>query len=310
MQDSPYLTLRRTTETEVDMANRTTSRTERTNVEYPLWRKKVDNSIFRDAGTTIPNWACGLWAFDTLYPTDLGKRDPASLVLVTFEGRSYDGHVTRSHPKRRAQRVFRFFFGEDLLADLKAVYLMSYMRDLESRLSDATVDIEQEIPFWEFLDIEFDQDSRAFHLSAHYTQRPAFPELFKRLTYSPVLKRVDDELGGKDEFRVHKQDWRPRNDYEAELGAENVIYTLIDTKNKLLYVGEAQKLIQRFNQGHKPIPHWDFYRYDQLPPMQKKTRVALERMIIRSFAAVLPNRRDISSIELSEYKLANEKIDA
>ena len=173
------------------MVNRTTSRTERTNVEYPLWRKKVDNSIFRDAGTTIPNWACDLWNFDTLYPMDLGKR----------------------------------------------------------------------------------------------------------------------ELGGKDEFRFHKQDWRPRKDYEAELGAENVIYTLIDTKNKLLYAGEAQKLIQRFNQGHKPIPHWDSYRYDQLPPMQKRTRVAAERMVIRPFGAVLPNKRDISSIELIECRLANEKIE-
>jgi len=50
---------------EINMANRTTSKAERTNVECPLWRKKVDNSIFRDAGTTIPNWACDLWKFDT-----------------------------------------------------------------------------------------------------------------------------------------------------------------------------------------------------------------------------------------------------
>ena len=183
------------------------------------------------------------------------------------------------------------------------------MRDIESRLSEASLDIEQEIPFWEFLDIEFDNASRTFHLSAHYTQRPDFPELFKRLTYSPVLKRVDDELAGKDEFRIHKQDWRPKSEYEAELGAENVIYTLIDTKNKLLYVGEAERLIQRFDQGHKPIPHWDHYRYDQLPPMKRKTRVALERMMIRAFASVLTNKRDISSIEFSEYSLANEKID-
>ena len=56
---------------------------------------------------------------------------------------------------------------------------MSYMRDLESRLSDATVDIEQETPFWELLDIEFDLNSRAFHLSAHYTQRPVYISMIK-----------------------------------------------------------------------------------------------------------------------------------
>ncbi len=96
----------------------------------------------------------------------------------------------------------------------------------------------------------------------------------------------------------------------TELGAENVIYTLIDTANRLLYIGEAQILIRRFNQGHKPIPDWNYYRYDALPPMIKSTRVALERMLIRSFASVLPNKRGIASMDLSDYQLANERIDA
>ena len=63
---------------------------------------------------------------------------------------------------------------------------------------------------WEFLDIEFDQDEKTFRFVSHYTQKPIFPELFRRLTYSPALKRIDDELSGKDEFRIHKQDWRPQ----------------------------------------------------------------------------------------------------
>ena len=55
--------------------------------------------------------------------------------------------------------------------------------------------------------------------------------------------------------------------YDTELGAENVIYTLIDEKAKLVYVGEAANLIRRFKAGHPDIKDWDFYRYDQLPPM-------------------------------------------
>jgi len=31
---------------------------ERSKIEYPLWRKKVDSSIFDYKGTTIPTWAC------------------------------------------------------------------------------------------------------------------------------------------------------------------------------------------------------------------------------------------------------------
>ena len=37
------------------------ARTERSDIEYPLWRKKVDNSIFRSKGTTVPMWACRMW---------------------------------------------------------------------------------------------------------------------------------------------------------------------------------------------------------------------------------------------------------
>jgi hypothetical protein len=45
--------------------NKQTQKTERANIKFPLWRKKVDNSIFRDLGTTVPNWVCDLWDFDS-----------------------------------------------------------------------------------------------------------------------------------------------------------------------------------------------------------------------------------------------------
>ena len=84
---------------------------------------------------------------------------------------------------------------------------------------------------------------------------------------------------------------------------------LIDQKAKLLYVGEAVDLISRFKAGHTEIKDWDFYRYDQLPPMEKQQRVALERMIIRIFASVLENKASIPTRLISDYRLANRKID-
>jgi len=37
--------------------------------------------------------------------------------------------------------------------------------------------------------------------------------------------------------------------------------------------------------------------------------VALERMVIRNFATVLPNKREISTMAITDYRLANDKID-
>jgi hypothetical protein len=97
--------------------------------------------------------------------------------------------------------------------------------------------------------------------------------------------------------------------YETELGALNVIYTLIDMRNKLIYVGEAADLIRRFKAGHSEIKDWDFYRYDQLPPMPKQNRVAMERMLIRVFASLLENKAGVLTKYISDYRLANRKID-
>jgi len=285
-------------------------KTERTNVEFPLWRKKVDSSLFRHNGTTIPKWACRMWDLEAAFPGLKGKKDDQSEVTITFNKNKFSGQITCTWPKKRSDKVYRLWFGDDLKSEFKEVFLMSFMRDIEDRLrADRSSDIEKEIPFWEFLDIEFDVTTKAVLMSAHYTQEPVFPELFRRLTYSPALKRIDDELGEKVGFRIHKQDWKPREEFETEIGAENVIYMLLDTEKKELYVGEAKNLISRFRNGHPSIKAWNFYRYDVLPSSAAKHRVALERMVIRNFASVLSNKKGIPSMEISEYQLVNDKID-
>lgn len=283
---------------------------ERTKVDFPLWRKKVDSSLFLHKATTIPKWVCEVWNLEDAFPDLKGKRDPQSTVSINFNKKSYIGQVTCTWPAGRANKMYRMWFSDDLKAELKEVFLMSFMRDIEARLrASSASDIEKDIPFWEFLDIEFDEDTKAIHMTAHYTHIPAFRELFRRLTYSPALKRIDDVLSNKNTTRIYKQDWRPRKEFETEIGAENVIYMLIDTKRNLFYIGEAGRLIQRFRAGHPSIKNWDFYRYDVLPEALREFRVILERMVIWNFAAVLPNKRDVKTMKISEFQLVNDKID-
>ncbi len=185
-------------------------------------------------------WVCKVWNLDEVFPGLMGKEDEGSTFSINFNKKRYAGQVTCTWPKNRANKVYRMWFGDDLKNELKEVFLMTFMRDIESRLRpDTDSDIERDIPFWEFLDIEFDKESKTVRMTAHYTQTPTFPELFRRLTYSPTLKRIDDELANKNTIRIYKQDWCSRDDFESEIGAENVIYMLIDTNKKLFYIGEA-----------------------------------------------------------------------
>lgn len=284
---------------------------ERSNVEFPLWRKKVDSSLFAHKGTTIPTWACSMWGIQQLFKECSSKKDKNSEVAIKFKRRKFQGQVTIA-PKGRKTPAYRLWFDDDLCLLLKDTFLMSHMRSLEKSLCNdvESIDIETKIPFWEFLDIEFDASKREFRFTAHYTQEPIFPELFKRLTGSPTLKKVDDELSSKEApYRIYKQGWKPREELEYEIGAENVIYMLIDTERKLLYVGEAKNLVKRLSQRYPSIPHWNHYRYSVLPDSLKSYRVAIERMLIRDFASILDNKKKIDSISISDYKLANDKID-
>jgi hypothetical protein len=281
---------------------------ERSNVEFAIWRKKVDKSLFEHNGTTIPEWACRMWKLKQLYGDITSRRDPRSAADVTFEGKMYSAWVTTA-PHGRSTPAFRLWYDQALSIELKKTFLMSYMRSLEGSLN-SKVDVEKNSPFWEFLDIEFNPGKRQFRFVAYYTVQASFPQLFKRLVGSPAMRRVEDELQGKPEVRIHKQNWRPRGQLEYELGARNVIYMLIDSESKLAYVGEARDLVKRLLQPHNSIPNWDFFRYDVLPDVLAPFRVALERMLIRDIASVLFNHREIRWHDISGYTLVNDKIDA
>lgn len=124
------------------------------------------------------------------------------------------------------------------------------------------------------------------------------------------MHKIDDELGEKPPFRIYKGAWKPRSEVDFELGANNVLYTLIDTKGKLIYVGEASNLVARLRQEHPSIPDWDYFRYNVLPDEVAPHRTALERMIIKDFASVMENKEGADSIKISDYTLANDKIDS
>lgn len=130
------------------------------------------------------------------------------------------------------------------------------MRELDTKLAELGPPDKRrsranpdERAFWEFADLEYDAESRSMRIVGHYVQRPDFPHLFAHLAGSPPIRRIADQIGGKDRLRIHKQPWRARECYETEIGANNVIYMLADCDNRLFYVGEAGDMVARFRRG-------------------------------------------------------------
>ena len=285
---------------------------ERTNVKGFLWRKKIDNTFFRDKVTPIPGWVLKGWNLEKHFPNTNGvlkKKDELSKVKIIFHKKEYDGNVTCTIKKKISSKYFRLWFSEDLVDEIRKVFNMSNMRDIEAQLRGKMDNLEKEIPFWEFIDIEFIENEKKFIFTDHYKQESTFPELFKRLSGSPALKSIEDEIFDKKGFRIHKQDWKRVEEINTEIGANNIIYYLINNKSKEIYIGEAVDLIERIKAHLNDYSGWEYYRYDKLPSsFNKDMRLSLERMVIRSFASFLPNLV-VEGFNISDYKLLNKKID-
>lgn len=278
---------------------------ERRNVGYPLWRKKVDKTLLSGCETPIPEWMVAVWALEKESNQLPTKQGPASSVSISFQGSEYEGHLLRIKNGRCRLRY------EDALGlELQKSFLMSHMRSLEADLSKGEMEaVERRIPFWEFLDIEYDASSKRFFFEAYYKQTPTFPALYSRLITSPALKGVHQDLKRSKSVKVFNLDWRPREELRFEIGALNVIYMLADTSKRQLYIGETKDLVRRLSAGHPIINDWDLYRYDVLPAALQSSRLTIERMVIRQFAAVLGNKKGIESLGDEGFLLVNEKVD-
>jgi hypothetical protein len=286
--------------------------TERTDVSFPLWRKKVDGTFVRLGMTPVPLWVARMWELGEAFASVSGRGDADAAIACTFKGEMFTAEIV----PHRGGRQHRLFLQEDLRAAIARTFLMSYMRELDTKLANSRVtgaprrtDDDTNPAFWEFADLELDTPNRLMRIVAHYVQKPDFPHLFSRLAGSAPLRRINDELRGKDPLRIYKQPWRLRDQFETEIGARNVVYMLADCVNHLFYVGEADDMIARFRRGHVPIPDWTHYRYDLLPPEYAAMRVSIERQLICDVDAILGRWAGELPVAPGGFRLVNSKID-
>ena len=290
---------------------------ERVGVEFPMWRKKVDGSMFEYKMTNIPGWVQDSFAIREVF-TAKSQKDSSSNVEIIFvdqnrKNHSFVGHVTNTQNTRR-NGVMRLILPNELVSVLRETFMMSHMRDLERRMRKPKPkidEIEKEFPFYEFIDIEWDQGNHRFVLTPQFVMPPQYQELFSYLQNKHILSQIEDDLAKGPKVSISKGDWIERSKINTEVQTENVIYTLIDSVNKELYIGEAQNLAKR-NSGERPeIPNWTHYRVDVLPrEFTKEMRLQIERLMIRAMASLISNSQGIKSQQISDYTLKNKRIDS
>ena len=294
---------------------------ERSRVQHPLWRKKVDGSLFQHRITILP-----VWVYRDVFKMDPeqfsnSKEDPAAQIKIKFHGdgetSNHSGWITTTNFSKsnlRRSATVRFSFDADVAEKLQQTFPMSHFREIERRLRDPMpkpAEIEEEYPFFEFLDIEWESSSRCIHLTSHFTTPMQFNTVFQRLQSDGVVDRLERSLRpGEARVHVKKTGWRPRSEMVKEEMTTNVIYTLIDEEHQEIYIGEAENLKARFSQTRHEIPGWTHYRYDRLPEgTSREVRQSIERMAIRQLASLMENDGEISGFNISNFRLKNRRID-
>ena len=284
-----------------------------------MWRKKVDRTILNDNGCTVlPAWIVENFGIKDKFGK--GKNNPDNQILIHFKNRIYEGGSITVQTESRATPFYRLWLPLPLVEELRISFQMTYIRGLEEELQKkasgtikSNFNSESEIPFWEFLDIEFDAEKLEIHLTAHWKQEVMFPMFFREIINSQLATRIEQEVLKEKELVIAKSDWKQKSHLQYQLNEKNVIYWLVDKINKQLYVGMAENLTKRVTENRPEIPNWTHYRYDVLPyAFDDKIRHAIEKMVIRAMASLLKNQpvngKSIDSIELSEYTLVNKQI--
>ena len=185
---------------------------ERSRVKFPLWRKKVDGSLFQHQMTTIPEWVYR--DVFQMKPEDFSnsRKDISSQIGVLFSGEKsrkiHKGWITStkfSEKHARKSPNLRFGFGDEVAQRLQEMFPMSHFREIERRLrepSPTSAEIEEEFPFFEFLDIEWDKSTRCIHLTCHFASPVQFKAVFDRFRTDGVVDRIEQDLRSDGE-RVH-----------------------------------------------------------------------------------------------------------
>jgi hypothetical protein len=147
---------------------------ERSDVSFPLWRKKMDGSMFDEKCTVIPDWVKdNVFSIRSRFEHN-SKSDSSSAatIVIIHKGAkesTHQGYVTTS--PRGGIPVMRLYFEGDVQDWLKEAFRMTHLRNEERKSRGWNgPTVERIIPFWEFLDIEWDADASTFYFRAWYTQ--------------------------------------------------------------------------------------------------------------------------------------------
>jgi len=130
--------------------------------------------MFDDKCTVLPIWVRNrLFNITERFP-DRSKKDSSSVtkIIITHKGGKKTSHVAHvtTLPRPNLGPVMRLQYGNDVKEWLTESFAKTYHRNEQRKLHGLNgPTIEKLVPFWEFIDIEWDESQESFHFRAWYS---------------------------------------------------------------------------------------------------------------------------------------------
>lgn len=267
--------------------------------------KKVDSSFFK-YGLTIPKEYEKDFIFGS--PIAAGKgRD----VQFTIGKKTY--RVKLYHVNRKQGRVYqlRWDMNRELLCVLRDMFINSYVilksqkesheigantHGFRSRMIAGQQEVLSLRPV----------SATEIHAEPFIQIETEWSTLFKRLAAANVFESLFTK--DKEHLVERTTSWMSVKEFPRHSEQVSVIYYLLHSDKKLLYIGKANKLGERVvpGRGHQGMEgDWDKFKYDVIKPEFGHLLERIEDHTIRTVASILKNSRGFPTLGVGSYTLVN-----
>jgi len=268
--------------------------------------KKIDRSMM-DWGFTVPQDY--IKVFEASKPVKLGS---SRKIFIFWDKKKYEAKICHVNRKKyKSVYQIRWDSNRELLNKIRKTFIQSYII-LKSQkelfdLSEKGKHFRTQLSGGQQEVIVFKVISRDnIEAKTFIKIDNGWNDLFERLADENVFGWLFDK--NKKYLISRSTNWIKSRNFREHSNSINVIYYLVHSKKKLLYVGKAENLGKRVFPGklHQNMPSdWDLFRYDIVKPEYANILERIEDHTIRAFAAVLKNNRHYPTLNLGGYTLVN-----
>jgi len=269
-----------------------------------------------DSFYVVPGYTFFYWGFnvvkkfndDFISRFQLNEGVQNTSIKLLIENKKYDAKIrlTSQDNKWAKRDIVQVFYNSeyDTLKALRKLFIFSYASTIDKSKPKL-----KEI--FEFVHVK----DNVFKVKPISRQETDFDPMLRFMEDKNLFGFWREETSKKKSkrniFVDYSRKWHPASKVKDYSKRNNVIYILYHSDKKQLYVGKANVMGDRVQQGKGRIgldKDWDKFMFFEIHPEFSHFIEQIEAFTIRSFAALMDNDVDITPLIDRNIKLVNRQL--